>query len=126
MTSPVPSTPTATPGRLARIICWRALPGQLQAYTDYLHAQVEPIDEAAVQAGVLRSHATWVDERPDAPWSHMRVFVFDTAEQRAAMKAKLAQLVEQRTPDPQIRATRAALAAQLRTLVSEHDVSLLG
>ena len=33
--------------RFARAIYWRAKPGQLQAYNDYLHEFVEPVDHAA-------------------------------------------------------------------------------
>ena len=112
----------AAPPEYARVIYWRALPGQLEVYSAYLHEHVEPIDAAALQAGVLRAYSTWVDRTPGAPWTHMRVFVFDSPAARANMKAALAAVAARLVPDATVRAERAALAATLRELVREQDL----
>jgi hypothetical protein len=109
----------------ARIIYWRARPGQLDAYSRYLHAYVEPIDEAARVAGVLRSYATWIDSTPGAPWTHMRLFVFDDVAQRDVMKDGLARIAAQLMPDATQRAQRAALAETLRDKAGEQDLDSL-
>lgn len=108
--------------RCVRIIYWRAKPGQHAAYSRYLHDHVEPIDELARQAGVLQAYATWVDARPGAPWSHMRLFEFESPAQRAGMKDALGRIAAQRTPDASARARRAALAETLRDKVDELDL----
>ena len=110
----------------AKVIWWRAKPGLLAAYSQYLRDHVEPIDAAAVEEGVLLHHATWVDARPDAPWTHMRVFEFASPEARAGMKAAFARIAVRLTPDADARAARAAHAATLRDLVGEQDVDRLG
>lgn len=112
-------------GRCARAIYWRAKPGQLEAYSQYVRTQVEPIDHEAQLRGDLVSHTTLVDTTPDAPWTHMRLFVFHNAEQRANMVAALADAAAALTPNPRHRAERAALAATLRDKVGEADFDLL-
>lgn len=114
-----------TAKRCARAIYWRARPGQFAAYSDYLSRVVEPIDHAAQQAGDLHSFTTLVDARPDAPWSHMRLFIFDQPAQREQMVAALARAAASLTPDPQERAARAAHAAGLRDRVGEADFDVL-
>ena len=69
----------------AKAIYWKALPGQFDAYTSYLRDEVEPIDHEAQRRGVLTRFCTLVDSRPDAPWTHMRVFEFSSTQQRDAL-----------------------------------------
>jgi len=114
-----------TPQPCARAIYWRAKPGQMDAYSAYLHHHVEPVDEAARRQGSLRSFMTLVDPRPDAPWSHMRLFVFDSHDGRSDMLTALAAAAATVTPDPAQRAERAAHAAMLRDRVGEADFDLL-
>lgn len=113
------------PQACARVIYWRAKPGQLDAYSAYLQAYVEPVDEEARRQGALRRFMTLVDARPDAPWSHMRLFVFDSHEDRSNMLTALAAAAATFTPDPAQRAQRASHAATLRDRVGEADFDLL-
>jgi len=112
-------------GRCARAIYWRARAGQFDAYSDYLRTQVEPIDHEARRCGALTGFMTLVDRSADAPWTHMRLFTFDHAEQRADMVNALARAAAALTPDAQERATRASYAAGLRDKVGESDFDLL-
>ena len=111
--------------RCARAIYWRAKPGQLEAYSQYVRTHVEPIDHEAQLRGSLVSHTTLIDRTSDAPWTHMRLFVFHDAAQRANMVAALAEASAALMPDAKQRAARAAHAATLRDRVGEADFDLL-
>ena len=113
------------PQPCARVIYWRAKPGQLEAYSAYLREQVEPVDEEAHRQGALRRFMTLVDPTPGAPWSHMRLFTFDSHVDRSNMLTALATAAAVLTPDPALRAQRAAHATTLRDRVSEADFDLL-
>ncbi len=114
-----------TSASCARAIYWRARPGQLQAYSDYLREQVEPIDHAAQRSGAVHSFSTLVDPAPNAAWTHLRLFYFASAEQRANMVQALAEAAATLTPDASVRQARAALAATLRERVGEADFEVL-
>ena len=109
----------------ARVIYWRARPGQFDAYTRYLREVVEPIDHEAQRRGDLLGFTTLVDASPDAPWTHMRLFTFESPAQRANMVAALAQAAAVLTPATQERAARAARVATLRERIGEADFDIL-
>jgi len=109
----------------ARVIYWRALPGQFEAYNGYLRDVVEPIDHAAQNNGDLLGFTTLVDAGPDAPWTHMRLFTFENPAQRAGMVAALGRAAAALTPNAQERAARAAHVATLRERVGEADFDVL-
>lgn len=111
--------------RCAKLIYWKARPGQFDRYTEYLRSEVEPIDHEAQRRGVLTRFSTLVDPRENAPWSHMRVFEFANPAQREALVQGLAAAAEALTPDAQLRAQRSSLAATLRDRVGETDLDLL-
>ena len=113
------------PQPCARVIYWRAKPGQLEAYSAYMQEHVEPVDEEARRHGGLRRFMTLVDTTPDAPWSHMRLFVFDSHADRSNMLTALAAATATVTPDAARRAQRATHAATLRDRVGEADFDLL-
>ncbi|MEP6970893.1 MAG: hypothetical protein ABJA49_10650 [Betaproteobacteria bacterium] len=115
-----------TTSTCAKVIYWRARPGQLDAYTEYLRSEVEPIDHAAQQQGVLTRFATLIDRRDDAPWSHMRIFEFADPAQRERLHVGLAAVMQALLPDAQARAERTQRAAGLRDKVGEADMDLLG
>lgn len=115
-----------TPSTCAKVIYWRAKPGQFDAYTDYLRTDVEPIDHAALERGVLTRFATLMDARSDAPWTHMRIFEFADVTQRARLQQALGAIMQEMVPDAHARAARAQRAASLRDKVGEDDLDLLG
>ncbi len=114
------------PSTCAKVIYWRAKPDQFDAYTDYLRTEVEPIDHAALERGVLSRFATLIDARANAPWTHMRIFEFADAAQRARLQEALGLIMQDMLPDAQARAARAQRAASLREKVGEDDLDLLG
>ena len=114
------------PSTCAKVIYWRAKPGQFDAYTDYLRTEVEPIDHVALARGVLTRFATLMDARADAPWTHMRIFEFADAAQRARLQEGLGAIMQEMVPDANARAARAQRASGLRDKVGENDLDLLG
>ena len=52
-----------SPSACAKIIYWRTKPSQFDVCTDYLRTEVEPIDHAALQQGMLTGFATLMDTR---------------------------------------------------------------
>ncbi len=115
-----------TTSTCAKVIYWRAKPGQFDAYTDYLRTEVEPIDHAALERGVLTRFATLMDTRVDAPWTHMRIFEFADTAQRARLQQGLGAIMQEMLPDSHARAARALRAAGLRDKIGEDDLDLLG
>lgn len=109
----------------AKAIYWKARPEQFDRYTEYLRQEVEPIDHEAQRRGILSRFCTLVDRRPDAPWTHMRLFEFSDRAQRDALVPALATVAAALTPDAQARERRARLAATLRDKVDEADFDLL-
>jgi hypothetical protein len=112
--------------KFARVIYWRARPGQFDAYSEYVENHVEPIDQEALRRGSLLSFTTLVDASPGAAWTHMRIFVFANEQQRARMVEALGLANAALHPDPAERAARVARAATLRDKVGESDLDVLG
>src|SRR5437016_5833336 len=80
--------PSAATGAIAEIYFWKAKPGKLDDYNRYIREFAEPIDHEAQRQGAFVSITTYANAKPDAPWTHMRVFVLrDTAQQQALAKA---------------------------------------
>jgi hypothetical protein len=75
--------------------------------------------------GALRCFMTLVDPTPDAPWRHMRLFVFDRHGDRGTMLTALVATAATISPDSAERAQRAGHAATLRGRVGEADFDLL-
>ena len=111
--------------KCARAIYWRARPGQFDAYSEYVKVHVEPIDHEAQLRGALISHTTLLDRKPDATWTHMRLFIFHDAEERANMATALGEASMALMPDAKKRAARTAHAATLRDKVGESDFDVL-
>ena len=139
----------------AKLIWFRAAPGRHDEYSAYLHDHVEPIDREAVREGALLDMITLLnptgdaeegshhdgtpadspaakDRKPGAAanpahgWTHLRIFLFDSAEQRAAVKSAFARIAPRLEPDGTLRESRKAAGTALRSLVAEQDVDLLG
>ncbi len=116
-----------TRAKCAKVIMFKAADGKSDAYSDYLHETVEPIDRQAVAEGALLDMLTLVnDTDASQPWTHLRIFFFASEAQRAAIKTAFARIAPQLQPDEKKRRMRKTYGESLRALVSETDVGLLG
>jgi len=102
---------------------WRARPGKLAAYADYIRTVAEPIDEDARKAGVFEDVRTYVPAlitgAPGADWTHMRVFRLKSWASWDAFSAGMDQAAKRVYPDEARRRDAMAPAAELRDLVRQ-------
>ena len=97
---------------------WRARPGQLQAYNEYIRTVAVPIDEDARRAGVFEEVRT-VMPVPGAAtdWTHLRMFRLKDMAAAEALGAGLDAATLRVVPDEAQRKANSARAADLRDLV---------
>ena len=104
---------------------WKAKPGKLEEYNKYIREFAEPIDEEARRGGAFLSVTTYVSNRPDAPWTHMRVFLLKDRAQLQGLSAALDAAKLRLHPDDTQRAQKDAYAATLLDFVSPEEVEIL-
>ena len=104
---------------------WKAKPGKLEEYNKYIREFAEPIDEEARRGGAFLSVTTYVSNRPDAPWTHMRVFLLKDRAQLQGLSAALDAAKLRLHPDETQRAQKDAYAATLRDFVSQEELEIL-
>jgi len=114
-----PASSTATPsvsprGAIARVYYWRAKPGKLAEYTDYITKIAEPIDHEAQRRGAFISVTTFASRDTTTPWTHMRVFVLRDSAQLAGLSAALDAAGVALEPDSVKRRQRSQYGATLR------------
>jgi hypothetical protein len=112
--------PPTTPGPRAVFVAyyWRARPGQLDAYGDYIKTVAEPIDEDARRAGVFEEVRT-VTPAPGtvADWTHLRIFRLRDAAQAEMLGAGLDAATVRVVPDEAQRKANSERSAGMRDLV---------
>ena len=108
----VPSA--ASRGNLARVYYWRAKPGKLAEYTDYITKIAEPIDHEAQRRGAFISVTTFASRDTTTAWTHMRVFVLRDSAQLAGLSAALDAAGVALEPDSVKRRQRSQYGATLR------------
>src|SRR4051812_3141055 len=79
----------ADSGTIAEVYFWKAKPCKLDEYNRYIREFAEPIDMEAQRTGAFLSVRTYLATRPDAPWTHMRIFVLRDKAQQAGLSAAL-------------------------------------
>jgi len=120
------ATPSAaTRGTLARVYYWRAKPGKLAEYTDYVTKIAEPIDHEAQRRGAFLSVTTLVSRDTTTPWTHMRVFVLRDSAQLAGLSAALDAAGVALEPDSVKRRQRGQYGATLRDAVGSGTYEIL-
>jgi len=110
--SAVPSA--AAQGTIARVYYWRAKPGKLAEYTDYITKIAEPIDHEAQRRGAFISVTTFASRDTSTAWTHMRVFVLRDSAQLAGLSAALDAAGVALEPDSVKRRQRSQYGATLR------------
>src|SRR4051812_8704521 len=97
---------------------WRARPGKIDEYNDYIRNTAEKIDESARQAGAFEEVRT-VTPAPGtvADWTHLRVFRLKNAAAEQALGAGLDAATLRVVPDEATRKANNERSAGLRDLV---------
>jgi hypothetical protein len=97
---------------------WRARPGKVDEYNDYIRKTAEPIDEDARRAGVFEEVRT-VTPAPGTvvDWTHLRIFRLKNAAAEQALAAGLDAATARIVPDEAKRKANSERSAGLRDLV---------
>ena len=97
---------------------WRARPGKIDEYNDYIKNTAEAIDEDARRAGVFEEVRT-VTPAPGTvtEWTHLRIFRLKNAAAERALAAGLDAAGLRVVPDEANRKANSERAAGLRDLV---------
>jgi hypothetical protein len=97
---------------------WRARPGQLEAYNQYIKTVAEPIDENARRAGVFEEVRTVMPAAgTPTDWTHLRIFRLKDAAAAEALGAGLDAATLRVVPDEAQRKANSERSAGLRDLV---------
>ncbi len=112
-------------GTIARVYYWRAKPGKLVEYTDYITKIAEPIDHEAQRRGAFLSVTTFASRDTTTPWTHMRVFVLRDSVQLAGLSAALDAAGVALEPDSVKRRQRSQFGATLRDPVGSGTYEIL-
>ncbi len=116
--SPAAGQPTASGGAVFVAYYWRAKPGLIDAYNQYIKTVAEPIDEDARRAGVFEEVRT-VTPAPGTTtdWTHLRIFRLKNAAAEQALAAGLDAATLRVVPDEARRKANSERSAGLRDLV---------
>src|SRR3954466_2706491 len=97
---------------------WRARPGKIEEYSNYIKNTAEAIDENARRAGVFEEVRT-VTPAPGtgADWTHLRIFRLKNAAAEQALGAGLDAATPPTVPDEAQRKANSDRSAGLRDLV---------
>ena len=100
------------------VFYWRARPGQLDAYNEYIRTVAEPIDEAARRTGAFEEvHTVLPAPGTTTDWTHLRMFRLKDAAAAEALQPALDAAKLRVVPDESRRKANDARAATLRDLV---------
>ena len=116
---PIAAQPaTASNGAVFVAYYWRARPGQLEAYNQYIKTVAELIDEDARKAGVFEEVRT-VNPAPgtNADWTHLRIFRLKNAASEQALAAGLDAATLRIVPDEARRKANSERSAGMRDLI---------
>jgi uncharacterized circularly permuted ATP-grasp superfamily protein len=125
---PAPAVATAagsSTGTLAQVYYWRAKPGKLDEYSQYIREIAEPIDHEAQRRGAFVSVTTFFAHDTASAWTHMRVFVLRDSAQLRALSGALDSATIRLEPDSVKRRVRGAYSASLRDRVGAVTAEIL-
>src|SRR3954470_11394558 len=110
--------PASKDGAVFVAYYWRARPGKVDEYNDYIRNTAEKIDESARQAGVFEEVRT-VTPAPGTvtDWTHLRIFRLKNAAAEQALAAGLDAATLRIVPDEARRKANRDRSAGRRDLV---------
>ena len=120
-----PGAERAPAGAVAEVYFWKAEPGKLDEYNRYIREFAEPIDMDAGRHGAFVSVTTYVNPRPDAPWTHMRVFVLRDRAQQGGLSAALDAAKLRLHPDEAERTRMASYSETLRDVAGHETLDVM-
>ena len=110
---------------IAEVYYWKAKAGKLDEYNRYIRNYAAPIDREAQRHEAFISLTTYISQKPDSPWTHMRVFVLRDHKQQEALQKALDDTKLRLHPDEQERNRQAAYAETLRDAVGHETLEIL-
>ncbi len=112
-------------GSVAAIYYWKAKPGKLEEYNRYIREVAEPIDAEARRQGAFLSVTTYVSQKSDSSWTHMRIFVLKDRAQLENLAQALDAAGARLEPDEAKRKARSEYCATLRDAAGQEVVDIL-
>lgn len=103
---------------------WRAKPGMIDAYNNYIKGTAEKIDEAARKAGVFEEVVTLTPSQMGTSaaiteWTHLRIFKLKNRAAAEALGAGLDAATLRIVPDENQRKANSERSATLRDFVRQ-------
>jgi hypothetical protein len=120
-----PRVHASTPATLAQVYYWKARPGMLEQYNEYITKVAEPIDSVAKAQDAFVSVTTFVSGDTLSPWTHMRVFLLRDSVQVRGLSAALDAAGQRLEPDSVKRRVRGEYSATLRDRVGAALLTVL-
>jgi len=122
--SQAPVSPSSVDGSVYVGYYWRAKPGQLEAYNDYIRTVAEPIDESARQSGVFEEVVTVTPVQHGTSvmpvdWTHLRIFKLKNRDAVEGLGKGLDAATERVVADPAQRKANSERSAKLRDFVRQ-------
>src|SRR3982751_5461607 len=116
--APVSAQVSSRDGAVFVAYFWRAKPGQIDAYNDYIRKTAEPIDENARRSGAFEEVRT-VTPAPGVTvdWTHLRIFRVKNMAAADALGAALDAATARVVPDEATRKANSERSAGLRDFV---------
>jgi hypothetical protein len=110
--------PSTSNGAVFVAYYWRARPGQLNAYSEYIRTVAEPIDEDGRKAGLFEEVRTVVPAPGvTTDWTHLRIFRLKSGAAAEALAAGLDAATARVVPDEATRKANTERSAGLRDFV---------
>jgi hypothetical protein len=104
-------------GAIAMITFFKAKPGQFDVYSHWMAVTAKPVDDWAREHGAFESVKTYANPDLNAPWSHMRIFIFKSRDQMKAMGKVMNAAHLAVFPDPEKREAAIGHKDQMRSSV---------
>jgi hypothetical protein len=120
--SPIPIAVLQAPTTASTYVAyyWRAKPGQIDAYNEYIKTVAVPIDEDARRAGAFEEvHTVTPMAGTTTDWTHLRIFRVKSADAARTLGAALDAATARIVPDEAKRKANSERAATLRDFVRQ-------
>jgi hypothetical protein len=117
--------PAEHDGSIAEVYYWKAKAGKLEEYQRYIRDYAAPIDREAQRRGAFISVTTYISQKTDSPWTHMRIFLLRDHAQQDGLQRTLDDAKLRLHPEEQERNRQAAYAETLRDAVGHETLEIL-